>query len=123
MKKGNKKQKEETVIVEPIVVEVVETVKKGRKVNPESARQKRLIELEAKRKSGVIKKGRPVSTQSARQKRLAEMEARKAANNGTIKKGRPVNSESARQQRLVKKVKPDTLVIVENDIVELEKGE
>lgn len=42
--------------------------------------------------------GRPVDPNSARQKRLAEMEARKV--NGEIRLGRPVNPDSARQKTL-----------------------
>lgn len=61
----------------------------GRPVDPNSERQKRLAELDAKRKNGELKRGRPVVEDSARQKRLAEMEARKAANGGTVKRGRP----------------------------------
>jgi hypothetical protein len=40
-------------------------VKLGRKINPNSARQIRLAELEAKRSNGELKRGRPVDTNSA----------------------------------------------------------
>jgi hypothetical protein len=40
-------------------------VKLGRKINPNSARQIRLAELEAKRSNGELKRGRPVDTTSA----------------------------------------------------------
>lgn len=94
------------------VVKVVET--RGRKIDPNSARQKRLAlvgkvkrgrpvdpnsawnikqtELEEKREAGELKQGRPIDPTSARQIKLAEMEARRAA--GTLKRGRPAKVES-----------------------------
>ena len=78
------------------VVESVATVK-GRKVNSESMRQKRLAERAAK---GEVKRGRPVSGTSVRQARIAELAAKRES--GELKKGRPTNSESARQKRLSK---------------------
>lgn len=77
------------------VVEVA-TVK-GRKVNPDSARQQRL----AKQSTGDVKRGRPVSGTSARQARIAELTAKRES--GELKKGRPVNGDSARQIRLAKR--------------------
>ena len=74
------------------------TGKQGRPVNPNSARQMRLAELEAKRANGELKRGRPVDTSSVRQVRLAELEAKRA--NGELKRGRPVSGDSARQKRL-----------------------
>jgi hypothetical protein len=74
------------------------TGKQGRPVNPNSVRQMRLAELEAKRVNGELKRGRPVDTSSVRQVRLAELEAKRA--NGELKRGRPVNGDSARQKRL-----------------------
>ena len=76
----------------------VEGVKTGRPINPNSERQKRLKELEAKRKKGLLKRGRPVDVNSERQKRLKELEAKRKK--GLLKKGRPVNPNSARQIRL-----------------------
>ena len=73
-------------------------VKAGRPVNPNSARQLRLKELEAKRANGELKRGRPVKEGSARQVRLAELEAKRK--NGELKRGRPASAESARQKRL-----------------------
>ena len=74
-----------------VTVEVTnnEVTIKGRPVNPNSERQKRLAELAAKREAGELKRGRPVVEGSARQQRLAEQEARKAANGGVAKRGRP----------------------------------
>ena len=46
---------------------VVKVENRGRKVNPNSARQIRLKELEAKRASGELKRGRPVDSNSTRQ--------------------------------------------------------
>ena len=69
----------------------------GRPVNPNSARQIRLAELEAKRSNGELKRGRPVNESSERQARLKKQAENKA--NG-LGKGRPVNPNSARQLRL-----------------------
>jgi hypothetical protein len=87
----------ETVVVATTIAEVKQL---GRPVNPNSERQKRLAELEAKRSNGELRRGRPVNGTSARQARLAELAARAEANGGVVKRGRPVNGESARQQRL-----------------------
>ena len=75
----------------------VKGVKTGRPVNPNSARQIRLAELEAKRANGEVKRGRPVDTTSARQLRLQIQALNKALGVG---QGRPVNPNSARQIRL-----------------------
>ena len=75
----------------------VQGVKTGRKVDPNSTRQLRLAELEAKRAKGELKRGRPVVADSERQVRLAKQAENKA--NG-IGQGRPVNPNSARQLRL-----------------------
>ena len=72
-------------------------VKLGRKINPNSARQIRLAELEAKRQNGEVKRGRPVDTTSARQFRLQIQAINKQLGIG---QGRPINPNSARQQRL-----------------------
>lgn len=88
-----------------VVAETVAEVKQlGRPVDPNSERQKRLAELEAKRSNGELRRGRPVNGTSERQKRLAEMAARAAANGGTVKRGRPANENSARQQRLNERI-------------------
>lgn len=88
MKKGQK-------VEEAVVVEVKQL---GRKINPTSARQLRLKELEMKREAGVCKQGRPVVEGSARQLRLAELETKRV--NGELKRGRPTSAESKRQQRI-----------------------
>ena len=62
-------------------------VKRGRPVNENSERQKRLSELENKRVNGEVKRGRPVNENSERQKRLNELESKR--NSGTLKLGRP----------------------------------
>ena len=74
----------------------------GRPTNPESARQKRIIEREAKRVSGELKRGRPTVAGSKRQEVLA-VRAAKVAAGGTLSKGRPVNMNSKRQQALAAK--------------------
>ena len=70
-------------------------VKLGRKINPNSVRQIRLAELEAKRSNGELKRGRPVNENSERQFRL-----KMKAIGLTLGQGRPVNPNSARQIRL-----------------------
>jgi hypothetical protein len=81
----------------------IETVQLGRPVNPNSERQKRLAELEAKRNNGELKRGRPVNGTSVRQARLAELAAKAEMNGGSVKRGRPVNGESERQKRLAER--------------------
>ena len=74
-------------------------IKTGRKPNPESNRQKRLAELNAKIEAGVtIKKGRPVVEDSVRQLKLKELETKRA--NGELKLGRAVDPTSKRQLRI-----------------------
>ena len=60
----------------------------GRPSNPESARQKRIAERNAKREAGLLKRGRPTVEGSKRQAVLAAREAKKAAGI-EIKRGRP----------------------------------
>ena len=78
-----------------VIVEEVKVL--GRPVNPNSARQIRLAELEAKRQNGELKRGRPVNENSERQARLKQQAENKALGLG---QGRPVNPNSARQKRL-----------------------
>jgi hypothetical protein len=78
-----------------VIVEEVKVL--GRPVNPNSARQIRLAELEAKKANGELKRGRPVNPNSERQARLEKQAQNKA--NG-VGQGRPVNPNSARQLRL-----------------------
>ena len=127
MKKGNKK------VANVEVVEVV-NIQKGRPVDPNSARQLRLKELEAKKAAGTLKKGRPVDMSSERQVRLAKQALNKA--NG-ISQGRPVDPNSARQLRLaeleakkaanggvIKRGRPAQVKaeVIIDDVVELIKG-
>lgn len=67
----------------------IKGIRTGRKINPNSTRQKRLAELEIRRANGELQKGRPINQNSIRQKRLAEMKARAELNGGIIKRGRP----------------------------------
>lgn len=71
--------------------------KKGRPVNPDSARQARLAVI----KTG--ERGRPANPESAWFKKQAALAAKREA--GDLKLGRPVNTESARQKRLALKGK------------------
>ena len=74
----------------------------GRPSNPDSARQKRIAEREAKRIVGELKRGRPLVAGSKRQATLTAR-TEKVANGGTLSKGRPVNVNSKRQQALAAK--------------------
>jgi hypothetical protein len=63
-------------------------IKRGRPTVQGSANQQKQVERMAKMLSGVeIKRGRPSNPESARAKRIADLEARRA--NGTLKLGRP----------------------------------
>ena len=79
-------------------VKEVKGIKTGRPVNPNSVRQIRLAELEAKRSNGELKRGRPVDSTSARQFRLQIQAINKQLGIGG--QGRPINPNSARQIRL-----------------------
>jgi hypothetical protein len=70
---------------------VTEVKRKGRPVNGNSNRQKRIAELEAKRANGELRKGRPIVEGSNRQIRLSLK--------GTLKLGRKPNPESAAYKR------------------------
>lgn len=74
----------------------------GRPVNPNSARQQRIAERNAKREAGLLKRGRPVVEGSKRQAVLAQR-AEKTANGELLKRGRPVNPNSKRQLDLAAK--------------------
>ena len=89
-----------SVVLEEMLngMEVKKTGKRGRPINENSVRQKRLAELEEKRNNGELKKGRPINNDSVRQKRLVELELKRV--NGELKKGRPINENSVRQMRL-----------------------
>lgn len=78
------------------------TVQLGRPVNPFSARQARLRDLEFRRSIGECKRGRPTVEGSKRQAVLAERAAKVEAGI-ELKKGRPVNMESKRQQEIARK--------------------
>jgi hypothetical protein len=63
-------------------------IKRGRPSVAGSANQMKQMERMAKILSGVeLKRGRPVNPESARAKRIADLEARRAS--GTLKLGRP----------------------------------
>ena len=88
----------------------------GRPSNPESARQKRIAELEAKRASGTCKRGRPSVAGSKRQAVLAARAA-KVADGGELKRGRPVNTNSRRQQALAAKTEGKRLAVLDGKTV------
>jgi len=71
----------------------------GRPVNPNSARQARLAEMEARKAAmgGYIPLGRPAVPDSNRQKKLAEIAAKKADPNYVPAKGRPKMSEAEKE--------------------------
>ena len=91
----------------------------GRPSNPDSARQKRIAELEAKRAAGECKRGRPSVAGSKRQAVLAAR-AEKVANGGTLSKGRPVNVNSKRQQELAAKTEGRRLAALDAKAVTVE---
>ena len=63
-------------------------IKRGRPSVPGSANQMKMYERNFKIQQGLdVKRGRPVNPESARAKRIADLEARRAA--GTLKLGRP----------------------------------
>ena len=82
----NREQIENVLAAANLVYEAPKVEKRGRPVDPSSARQARLA------RKGTVKRGRPVEATSARQARLARK--------GTVKRGRPVNPSSARQVAL-----------------------
>ncbi len=96
--------KKKSVSTEKAVANVETNVAKalGRPANPESARQKKIADHEAKRVAGELKRGRPAVAGSKRQAVLAAR-AEKVAAGGTLSKGRPVNVNSKRQQALAAK--------------------
>jgi hypothetical protein len=70
----------------------------GRPIDPNSPRQKRLLELEIKRQLNLSRRGRPVDGNSDRQQRLAEMEVRRQASGGILKPGRPAMTEEEKDK-------------------------
>jgi hypothetical protein len=63
-------------------------IKRGRPAVPGSANQMKMYERNFKIQQGMeLKRGRPTNPESARAKRIADLEARRA--NGTLKLGRP----------------------------------
>jgi hypothetical protein len=73
-------------------IETVETKQRGRKSNPNSARQTKLALKSALENAGVtIQRGRKPNPTSDRQQRLA-MFAERIANGDVVKRGRPKNT-------------------------------
>ena len=91
-----------TVVLEEILTEMGvignKVEKRGRPVNPNSERQKRLKMLEEKRANGTCQRGRPVDPNSVRQMELNRKEFNRE--NGIELRGRKVDPNSARQIRL-----------------------
>lgn len=83
--------------VEMVTVELEMKAKRGRPVNPSSARQQRLALMAERRAAGEVKRGRPTDPNSKRQQKLQLRSV------STGKRGRPVNPSSARQQKLAAK--------------------
>lgn len=89
-----------TCIAEPLPV----VGKRGRKIDPNSARQLKIkAHTEALEAGIVFKRGRKVDPNSANQKKLAERAVK--LENGTLKRGRPIDPNSARQLKLKLKAK------------------
>ena len=93
------KKKEMSIVAAVVNVENNVTKALGRPSNPDSARQKKIADRDAKRAAGELKRGRPSVAGSKRQAVLAAR-AEKVAAGGTLSKGRPVNVNSRRQQAL-----------------------
>jgi len=91
----NNKKTEQTVVNEVKAI-------LGRPVNPNSVRQQRIAERNAKREAGLLKRGRPVVEGSKRQAVLAQRAA-KIESGVPVKRGRPVNVNSKRQIELAAK--------------------
>lgn len=89
-------QKKETLIA--ALEAHLNTVQKGRPVDPNSARQLRLAEHEARKAAGELRRGRPVDPESARQKTLAERNTAEGE-----RRGRPINPDSKAQLKLAAK--------------------
>jgi len=85
--------------------------RRGRPTDPNSPRQLRLAELEAKRAAGELKRGRPTDLNSPRQLRLAELEAKRKA--GELKRGRP----SLKQQTTEVDINEDISTDVETTVL------
>lgn len=95
-----------TAIAEPLPV--VGGNKRGRKVNPNSARQIKMRERADALEAGIVfKRGRKVDPNSLNQKRLAERAAKMEA--GTLRRGRPIDPNSARQIKLKAKMETTTI--------------
>ena len=96
--------KKKSMSTEKAVANVETNVAKalGRPSNPDSARQKKIADRDAKRAAGELKRGRPSVAGSKRQATLTAR-AEKVASGGTLSKGRPVNVNSKRQQALAVK--------------------
>lgn len=86
-------------------VTVTEPKKLGRPANPNSARQARLAEMEARKAAmgGYIPLGRPAVPDSKRQAKLAEIAAKKADPNYVPAKGRPKMSEDEKAQARIER--------------------
>lgn len=73
--------------------------KRGRKIDPNSARQIKMRERAEALEAGVVfKRGRKVDPNSANQKRLMDRAIK--LENGTLRRGRPVDPNSTRQIKL-----------------------
>lgn len=73
--------------------------KRGRKVNPNSARQIKMRERAEALEAGIVfRRGRKVDPNSANQKKLVERALK--LENGTLRRGRPIDPNSARQIKL-----------------------
>ena len=84
--------------------EPAKTEMRGRKVDPNSARQLKLKAIAEREANGeVIKRGRPTDPNSVNGKKRAEREARIAAGE-VIKRGRPVGSGSGISKKKAEEV-------------------
>lgn len=105
MKKGSNKAVVAAIVAAPEMNDIEVVLPKGRPIDENSDRQKRLKAYDAKVKSGVaLHRGRPSDPTSARQLKLAGFEVKKAEGQ-EIKRGRPSDATSVRQQKLAERTK------------------
>jgi hypothetical protein len=83
--------------IEIVTVELELKTKRGRPVDPGSARQQRLALMAERREAGELKRCRPTDPTSKRQQKLQLRSV------STGKRGRPTNPNSVRQQKLAVK--------------------
>lgn len=113
----------ETAVTSPVTEPTVTVTEKviGRPVNPNSARQKRLAEIEARKAAhgGFLPLGRPKVEGSKRQAKLAEIAAKKAAGYEP-KLGRPKMTEEQKAEAKAKRAEAMEVFLKNQQALSLE---